>query len=108
MIEIKAIMSLPFLKKERFTGSYHGMQYRLEKTGDEIKATVFPGPLCFELTADETKESATFPFDGEGLDAAIAWLNQKYDESRKNGKTEKSSCKNVRPLRTCRLPAMLR
>ena len=80
MIEIKAIMSLPFLKKERFTGSCHGMQYRLEKTGDEIKATVFPGPQCFELTADETKESATFPFDGEGLDAAIAWLNQKYDE----------------------------
>lgn len=56
------------------------MQYRLEKTGDEIKATVFPGPLCFEMTADETKESATFPFDGEGLDAAIVWLNQKYDE----------------------------
>ena len=69
MIEIKAIMSLPFLKKERFTGSYHGMQYRLEKTGEEIKVTVFPGPLCFELTADETKESATF-----------AWLNQKYEE----------------------------
>ena len=68
MIEIKAIMSLPFLKKERFTGSCHGMQYRLEKTGDEIKATVFPGPLCFEMTADETKESA------------IVWLNQKYDE----------------------------
>ena len=31
-------------------------------------------------SADETKESATFPFDGEGLDAAIVWLNQKYDE----------------------------
>ncbi|MDY3919655.1 MAG: GNAT family acetyltransferase [Candidatus Limivivens sp.] len=80
MIEIKAIMSLPFLKKERFTGSYHGMQYRLEKTGDELKATVFPGPCCFDKTSEEKKTSALFPFDGDGLDQAIAWLNQKYEE----------------------------
>ncbi|MDO5423070.1 MAG: hypothetical protein Q4F41_05030 [Eubacteriales bacterium] len=80
MIEIKAIMSLPFLKKERFTGSYQGMQYRLEKAGDELRATVFSGPYCFDKTPEEKKVSAMFSFDAEGLDAAIAWLNSRYEE----------------------------
>lgn len=79
MIEIKAIMSLVFLKKERFTGSFKGMQYRLEKNGDEIKATIFPGPYNFDNTPDEKKETAQFSFDDAGLDAAIAWLNSQYE-----------------------------
>ena len=41
MIEIKTIMSLAFLKKEHFSGSSQGMRYRLEKEGEEIRATVF-------------------------------------------------------------------
>ena len=64
----------------RCPGYKHGILDCSFNQGCVFTATVFPGPLCFELTADQTKESATFPFDGEGLDAAIAWLNQKYDE----------------------------
>lgn len=79
MIEIKAIMSLAFLKKERFTGSYEGMQYRLEKAGDGLLAVIFPGPLCFDATPDEKKENKTFSFDDAGLDAAIAWLNESWE-----------------------------
>ena len=82
MIEIKTIMSLAFLKKEHFSGSSQGMRYRLEKEGEEIRATVFPGPWCYEKTPREVMETEQFPFTEEGLSQAVAWLNEKYEEKK--------------------------
>ena len=82
MIEIKTIMSLAFLKKEHFSGSSQGMRYRLEKEGEEIRATVFPGPWCYEKTPREVMETEQFPFTEEGLSQAVAWLNEKYEDKK--------------------------
>lgn len=35
MLEVKNFMPINFLKKEKFTGSFHGMRYRMEKAETE-------------------------------------------------------------------------
>lgn len=82
----KKFISLNFLKKEIYTGSFQGMRYRLSKeTQDDItmlKATIWPEPYCFEVTADEKKQSMTFGFSEEGKAEAVDWLNKQYGEQR--------------------------
>lgn len=46
-------LSILFLKKEAYTGSHHGIRYRLSKDEDTLKACVYPEPYCFEATKDE-------------------------------------------------------
>ena len=41
---------------------------------------IWPEPFSFASTPDEKKEQADFPFDKEGLQKAIQWLNEKYEE----------------------------
>lgn len=77
---LKGMLSLPFLKKERFTGSWKTMRYMICKEGEKIKAVVYPGPYCLEKTPEEKKEAAYFAFTPEGLEEATAWLNQRYRE----------------------------
>ena len=48
-------LSILFLKKEAYTGSHHGIRYRLSKDEDTLKACVYPEPYCFEATKDEQK-----------------------------------------------------
>lgn len=43
-ISLKGMLSLPFLKKERFTGSWKTMRYMICKEEDKIKVVVYPGP----------------------------------------------------------------
>lgn len=63
------------------------MRYFL--TGDDGKnsttftAYVYPEPWCFEQTPDEEKESASFPLSEEGMDQAMAWLNERYETEKK-------------------------
>ena len=44
MIERRDVMPINFLKKERFTGSYKGMRYRME--GDSSPGDVVAGAVC--------------------------------------------------------------
>ena len=85
MIKRNAILSLPFYKKNPFTGSYQGMRYRIAKvTEDEkdvLRAFTYPEPFSFEKTADELKTHADFEFSDEGLDKACEWLNTQYEEN---------------------------
>ena len=79
-IELKGMLSIPFLKKERFTGSCKKMRYMLCMEEGQIKATIYPGPYCFEMTPDEKKESEFFDASTDGLGMAVDWLNQMYRE----------------------------
>lgn len=93
MIDIHGDISIPFLKKSRFTGSYLGMRYLLqkaevvveeakgeepEKTEQVIRAVIWPEPFNFEVTPDEKKHSRDFPFTQDGLWAAVDWLNEEH------------------------------
>lgn len=93
MIDLSGMISIPFLEKSRFSGSYCGMRYFLEKgerekkEGDEIepaqteqviRAVIWPEPYGYEATARKKKRGNDFPFTREGLNQAIAWLNQEY------------------------------
>ncbi len=78
MLPSKDLFSFAFIKKTAFTGSFHGMNYRIGKEGDELAAYVFPGPYAFDYTADEVKQKKTFPFTQEGYDEAKKWLDDAY------------------------------
>lgn len=69
-------VSLNFIKKEVFTGSDSGMRYRLEKSGDNILAFVWPEPYNFLKTDSMLKTSETFPLTKEGKEEAVNWLNE--------------------------------
>lgn len=86
MLTRSDFLSLNFVKKEDYAGSYQGMRYMLhqETTEDEKKLKVFvwPEPFGFEATPEEKKISELFPFTEEGLGEAISWLNGQYETVR--------------------------
>lgn len=94
MIDLHGDISIALLKKSRFTGSYLGMRYQLQKaerpaeeeTGSEeaasetvIRAVIWPEPYNFEVTPEEQKHSRDFPFDTDGLWGAVEWLNAEHE-----------------------------
>ncbi len=94
MIDLHGDISIPFLKKSRFTGSYQGMRYLLQKaevvveeakeeepakTEAVIRIIIWPEPFGFEVTPDEKKHSKDFPFNLDGLWAGVDWLNEEYE-----------------------------
>lgn len=79
-IDLSGVFSLAYIKKSRYTGSFHSMRYLLELKDGQIAATIYPGPYCFEITPDDEKETAFFEYSPEGLNETVAWLNQCYDE----------------------------
>ena len=64
MIERKDVMPVNFLKKEKFTGSYRGRRYRMEKAAK----------------GEEEKIHREFPFSEEGIRSGVDWLNEQYGE----------------------------
>ena len=84
MIEEKDILSLNYLKKQTYTGSFRGMRYLLRKKGDEkagdvqLEAVVWPEPLNLEHTNDVYIQNKNFTFSEGGRNDAIKWLNEIY------------------------------
>ena len=92
MIERKDMMPIPFLKKEKFTGSYKGMRYRMELAVKEeenpegekpaeiklLAVTAWPEPFSYDHTPEEKKIRREFSFDEEGICAGAEWLNEIY------------------------------
>lgn len=80
--------SFEYIKKERFTGSYQGLRYSLQKKvnddennkGEVILACAWPEPLCFEKTDELLKHFMEFDFSKEGLNEAWDWLSNKQEE----------------------------
>ena len=84
MIVKENLLPLEYLKKTEYTGSHQGMRYRLEKKEGEDKkkllVTVWPEPLNFIKTPDELKKQETFDFSDDGIEDAIAWMNDRLFE----------------------------
>ena len=93
-IELHGDISIPFLKKSRFTGSFKGMRYvlikhenelepateeRPAKTETVIRAIIWPEPFNFEVTPDEKKHHQDFPFTTDGIWEAVDWLNAGHE-----------------------------
>lgn len=68
---------ISYYEKTTFKGSYRGINFYLQKAGDDehpvLLATAWRGPYAFEHTEEE-KYSMEFSFDDEGIAAADAWL----------------------------------
>ena len=84
MLELKDFMPINFLKKEKFTGSYQGMRFRMEKTeaeGEEkpkLGVCVWPEPYGYDATPEEEKTREEFPFSEEGIVSGVEWLNGQH------------------------------
>ena len=73
------VLSLGYLKKATFHGSYRGMRFQMQKSSHEEETVLlvyaWPEPFTFAKTADELKISQEFPFTNDGLTQSIDWLN---------------------------------
>ncbi|MFT4004236.1 MAG: GNAT family acetyltransferase [Lacrimispora sp.] len=81
MLKKETFVPIQFFKKEAYTGSMKGMRYRVFKSGEELEAVVYPGPYCYEVTSEEQKTRASFPFSGEGVSQAVDWINEQYEKN---------------------------
>lgn len=87
MITRKDFLTLNFVKKEDFTGSYKGMRFMLRQEAAEeermLRVYLWSEPFCFDVTPEDQKISKLFPFSEEGLGMAIDWMNGQYESIRK-------------------------
>ena len=71
------------LDKMPYSGSWHGMRYRLSAKDGVITVYAYPEPFCLEKTPDDEEMENHFPFDNDGIEAAVRWLNDLYQEHEK-------------------------
>lgn len=74
-----ATISIQYIKKDDFTGSYKGMRYRLSKAGDGMEVVIWPGPYNFFKTPEQKKQRKNFDLTIEGKEEAVKWLNEQYE-----------------------------
>ena len=79
MVLEKKPMLLKNLAVYGTNGSKSGMQYTLKKEGDMLAAYTFPAPFSFAYTDDRYKTREELPWTEDGYDAAIAWINDQYE-----------------------------
>lgn len=78
MIDTSQI-SYNYVQKEPLSGSYKGMRYYIQKSGDSLLVTAYPEPFCFFKTPEEKKTSERFENTPEGLEKAVSWLDGQYE-----------------------------
>ena len=82
MLKRNDILSLEYIKKTAFSGSFEGVRFRLKKTeqdnGVVLEACAWPEPYSFDKTSEDKKTYATFPFDEDGICQAVDWLNGRH------------------------------
>ncbi|MBO5488404.1 MAG: hypothetical protein J5972_00690 [Eubacterium sp.] len=73
------LYSIQYYKKTIFKGSYRGMNFRIQKAGEDdepvLLATAWKGPYILEKT-EEDPVSRRFEFSDEGLKEADQWLEE--------------------------------
>lgn len=74
-----ATISIQYIKKDDFTGSYKGMRYRLSRSGDGMEVVIWPGPYNFIKTPEQKKQRKNFDLTIEGKEEAVRWLNKQYE-----------------------------
>ena len=81
---------------EAYFGSHKGMRYRLareplenvfftpkDKRGEaHLMASVWPEPFAYGRTGQDQIESELFEVSEEGMEAAVKWINERYEEKR--------------------------
>ncbi|MBQ8262039.1 MAG: hypothetical protein IJZ00_07120 [Lachnospiraceae bacterium] len=76
--------SLNYIKKERFTGSFAGMRYMLEKKKTEeaesLLACAWEEPYAFDKTPEEKKIFKEFALTEDGLVEAWNWLDEMQEQ----------------------------
>ncbi len=85
MIKLDGMISMEYIKKSPFSGSYQGMRYRIfhKKEDDDIVATlitIWKEPFSYEYTPKEMMKTKTFPYHLDGLQEGIMWLNEEYEK----------------------------
>ncbi|MCI8494687.1 MAG: hypothetical protein HFI74_03275 [Lachnospiraceae bacterium] len=100
MIERKDILSIPYLKKTTFTGSYDGLRFRFavvkkesevqEKEQQVLQITAWEGPYGFDATSEEKKQQIETEFSEEGIQNGIDWLNALWEADPEKWKRAKS------------------
>lgn len=106
MIERGDILSIAYLKKAVFTGSYEGMRFRFaavirelsgaeeEKTGNGeqvLEITVWEGPYAYNATSEEKKLRRDFAFSEEGIQEGIHFLNGLWEAEPEKWQAAKTS-----------------
>ncbi len=106
MIERKDILSIPYLKKTTFTGSYEGLRFRFAVVKKETEAkyegndrqekevlevTAWEAPFSFDATSDEKKQSMCAEFSEEGIQQGIDWLNGLWEAEPGKWKSAKTN-----------------
>lgn len=104
MIERKDILSIPYLKKTTFTGSYEGLRFRFavikkespqeNGEGKEIQVleiTAWEGPYGFEATTEEKKQRIETDFSEEGIQRGIDWLNGLWEAEPEKWRASKTN-----------------
>jgi len=92
MFDTEHFNNLNYIKKEPLSGSLNGMRYLLQTKKEVIDdeehkymlGTVWPEPLGFQKTPEDQKVSRRFMLDADGLADAVAWLNEQYENYRKD------------------------
>ena len=59
-----ATISIQYIKKDDFTGSFKGMRYRLSKAGDGMEVVIWPGPYNYIKTPEQKKQRKDGRFGG--------------------------------------------
>lgn len=105
MIERKDVLSLPYLKKAAFTGSYEGLRFRFVTAKKELKSqegqekgeekqilelTAWEGPYGFDATPEEKKQHIEVDFSEEGIQKGIDWLNGLWEADPERWRTAKA------------------
>ena len=85
MLTTDEVLNLNYYKKITYTGWMGGMRFLIQREAPEEGDAIFhvwvwPGPYIFDLTADERKFDATFPFTEEGKQQAVDWINAQFEE----------------------------
>ncbi|MCH5266601.1 MAG: hypothetical protein J1F02_11925 [Lachnospiraceae bacterium] len=79
MLENITLYSTLYYERSIFKGSYRGMNFRIQKAGEEehpvLEAVAWKGPLIYDKTEEE-KFTRQFEFSDEGIQAASRWLSE--------------------------------
>lgn len=102
MIERRDILSLPYLKKAAFTGSYEGMRFKFasvkeelppvegEENGGEVQVleiAVWEGPYAYDAVPEEKKQRIEMEFSEEGIQRGIDFLNELWTSGKEKWKS---------------------
>lgn len=73
-------ISINYIKKANYYGSYEGVSFALIKNEDKLEAYLYPPPFCFDKTPEEKKLKEEFEFSEEGYEKAVTWMNSHFED----------------------------